>query len=619
MIKTPLGKQLELETCDGLEFVAEPFAFTVCVVSKESSLDIQKNIDNSVSLIFVLSDGKVKRYVSGIYTQIKQGQTKLRGTEYTLEIRPRLWLLTLKSNCAVYQKKSVLEIVGEVLKKENIKYQDKTSGTFPKREYVVQYNETDFDFVSRLLEEAGVFYYFTHTETEATMVLGNKADIFEDAPGGAAVLPYVYENYSQTPKNEIRDITLTQRIVSRKVSVNDYYFEAPTTKLLASGGDKTLEMYEYPGGYTTKSDGEALAARRLQSLTATEKVLTATTSASGLAPGFRFKITGHPREDVNAAWVVTKMSVDASPHHYRAEIEAIPATVAPIPQRKTPKPRICGPIPALVVGKNGEEIETDKHVRIKVQFYFDRDGKNDENSSCWVRVAQSWAGSNYGTVFLPRIGQEVLVGFEGGDPDRPLVIGTVYNEKNKPPYELPVHATRSVIRSRSSKQGNAGNEISFEDKKDSEELYLHAQKDLRVDVENGRKTEIREADDSLTLKNGNRNIVLEKGNETRKIKGDFSSNVDGNYELVVKGNLTIKVDGSLTLESGKGTSLKSGTDAKIETKTALALKGGTDVKAEAGANLDLQGTAGFSLKGSAQGTVDGGGMLTVKGGVVKIN
>ena len=612
MIKlaAPFAKSFELDSSNGTESLSEPFAAMVRGVSLEPSLDVQKIIGKDVSLCFDLPDGKTKRYVTGICTRFGQGATKQRGTEYTLEIRPRLWLLTLKSNCAVYQKMSVIDIVAEVLQKENVKFENKTSGKFPKLEYVVQYNETDFDFVSRLLEEAGVFYYFTHTENDSIMVLGNDSAIFTDAPGGA-VVPFTFENYSKTPKNEIRDITLSQRVVPQKFSMNDYFFETPTAKLLAAKGDQTLEMYEYPGNYTEKADGENFAALRLQSLAATEKVLTATTSASGLAPGCRFKITGHPRKDVNAQWVVTKTESTATPLEYSAKIEAIPAAVAPIPLRKTQKPRICGSLPALVVGKSGEEIETDKHGRIKVQFYWGRNGKSDENSSCWVRVAQSWAGPNYGTFFLPRIGQEVLVGFEGGDPDRPLVIGTVYNEKNKPPYSLPANATRSVIRSRSSKQGTAGNELSFEDKKDAEELFLHAQKDMRVEVENSRTITIKEADDALTLTKGNRSVKIEKGNYVTNVKGNYELSVDGNLTLTVKGNITIKTDGRLTLQSGK--------DATLKTGTALNLKGGTDVKAEAGTNLDMKATAGFSLKGSAQGTVDGGGLLTVKGGGVKIN
>ena len=633
-LATPFAKQLEFDSGSGHEALSESLTYTIHAVSQESSLDLAKVLGKDVSVSFDLPDGKAKRHVAGICARFEQGRTKQRGTEYVLEIRPKLWLLTLKSNCAVYQKKTALEIVGEVLKKENIPFQDKTSGSFPKLEYVVQYNETDFDFVSRLFEEAGVFYYFTHTESEATMVLGNKPDIFVDAPQAAA-LPCIYENHSLTPKNEIREITLSRQSVTQKVSLNDYHFETPTTKLLAAKGEKTLEHYEYPGGYTEKSRGETLADLRLQAAQAAETVLKATTSASGIAPGFRFKITGHPRNDVNAAWVVRSMKTDVSQKQYRAEIEAVPATAAPLPLRKTPKPRVFGPIPALVVGKSGEEIETDKHGRVKVQFYWDRDGKNDENSSCWVRVAQSWAGPNYGLIFLPRIDQEVLVNFEGGDPSRPIVTGVVYNEKNKPPYELPTHATRSVIRTRSSKKGNAGNEISFEDKKDAEELYLHAQKDMRVEVENERTTEIKEADDRLTLKKGNRTIILEKGNETRNIKGNIDCNiegnevrkikgnvdwtVEGNMTLTVKGNLTIKTDGTLTLESGKATSMKAGTTTAMESGTAMTLKSGTNLKAEAGTNLNLEGTAGFSIKSPAQGTIDGGGMLTVKGGMVKIN
>ncbi|MDR1268435.1 MAG: type VI secretion system tip protein VgrG, partial [Planctomycetaceae bacterium] len=350
-------------------------------------------------------------------------------------------------------------------------------------------------------------------------------------------------------------------------------------------------------------------------------------AASGLSPGTKFKIKGHPRNDVNSEWIVTKTNVTASQEEYRAEIEAIPATIAPIPVPKTPKLRIYGLLSALVVGKSGEEIQTDEYGRIKVQFYWDREGKRDENSSCWVRVAQSWAGSNFGTMFIPRIGQEVLVSFENGDPNRPIVTGVVYNESNKPPYPLPANATRSVIKTRSSKQGNAGNEISFEDKKDSEEIFVHAQKDLKIEVENKRTAIIKESDDSLTIKKGNSTFVLEKGNETRKIKGNVDWTVDGDFTLTVKGNLTIKTDGSLTLQSGKNVTVKAGTgitikaetDATVKTGTGLTLKGGTELDAEAGTSLNLKGNVGFNLKSPAQGTVDGGGMLTVKGGIVKIN
>ncbi|MDR2757511.1 MAG: type VI secretion system tip protein VgrG [Planctomycetaceae bacterium] len=628
MLITPIIQQFLIDSCFGTESTTSVFLYTIKVMSAELSIDIVSILGKTTTLTFDLPDGKAKRYVNGIVTRIEQGKTKQRGTEYILEIRPKLWLLTLKSNCAVYQKKNVIEIVTAILQKENINVSNKTSGNFPKLEYVVQYNETDFDFVSRLLEEAGIFYFFTHTENDATMVLGNKPDIFKVAPQ-AETLPFAFENLSKTPKVEIGDIVIRQQTTSTKISLNDYNFTTPTTSLLATNGEKTLEQYHYnySGHFASKSDVENAAQIRLSSGTAQSVTLHAVSAASGLSPGTKFKIKGHPRNDVNAEWVVTKTKVTASQEEYHAEIEAIPATVAPIPVLKTPKPRIYGPLPALVVGKSGEEVQTDEYGRIKVQFYWDREGKRDENSSCWVRVAQSWAGSNFGTMFIPRIGQEVLVSFEDGDPNRPIVTGVVYNASNKPPYPLPANATRSVIKTRSSKQGNAGNEIFFEDKKDSEEIFVHAQKDLNIEIENKRTAIIKESDDSLTIKKGNSTFILEKGNETRKIKGNVDWTVDGDFTLTVKGNVTIKTDGSFMLQSGKDTTIKTGTDitikagtdATVKAETGLTLKGGTELDAEAGTNLNLKGNAGFSLKSSAQGTVDGGGILTVKGGLVKIN
>ncbi|MDR0611034.1 MAG: type VI secretion system tip protein VgrG, partial [Planctomycetaceae bacterium] len=403
-------KTLEIDSISETNLISGLFSDRVYAVNNDASFDTQKNLGKSATLAFDLPDGKSKRYVHGIVTQIEQGKTKQRGTEYTLEIRPKLWLLTLKSNCAVYQKKNVIEIVTGILQKENINISNKTSGNFPKLEYVVQYNETDFDFVSRLLEEAGIFYFFTHTENDATMVLGNKPDILTVAPQ-AETLPFAFENLSKTPKVEIGDIVIRKQTTSTKVSLNDYNFTTPTTSLLASNGEKNLEQYRYnySGHFVSKSEVEHAAQIRLNSETAQSVTLHAVSAASGLSPGTKFKITGHPRNDVNAEWIVTKTNVTASQEEYRVEIEAIPATVAPIPVLKTPKPRIYGLLPALVVGKSGEEIQTDEYGRIKVQFYWDREGKRDENSSCWIRVAQSWAGSNFGTMFIPRIGQEVLV------------------------------------------------------------------------------------------------------------------------------------------------------------------------------------------------------------------
>jgi type VI secretion system secreted protein VgrG len=313
-------------------------------------------------------------------------------------------------------------------------------------------------------------------------------------------------------------------------------------------------------------------------------------------------------------------------------------------------PRVSGSQTALVVGPSGEEIWTDAHGRIKVQFHWDRVGVKDENSSCWVRVSQSWAGLGWGSLFLPRIGQEVVVSYVDGDPDRPIVTGCVYNAENTTPVALPGMQTQSTIKSRSSKQGSAGNEMRMEDKKDSEEFYIHAQKDMKVEIENDLSTKLVKGSETHTLEKGDRTVDVQTGKETHNVKGtraltvtgnethtnkaDFNQAVTGNYELKVTGNLVIDVTGSISIKSGTtfqaeaGTALtsKAGTALTNEAGTSLTNKAGLDLtnqagtglKNKAGTTLDNEG-AMVTNKASATQTIDGGGMLTLKGGLVKIN
>jgi len=296
------------------------------------------------------------------------------------------------------------------------------------------------------------------------------------------------------------------------------------------------------------------------------------------------------------------------------------------PPRVTPKARVYGTQTATVVGKAGEEIWTDQYGRIKVQFHWDQRGKNDENSSCWMRVAQGWAGQGWGAFFLPRVGQEVIVSFLDGDPDRPLVTGGVYNATQVVPDALPANQTRSVIRSQSSKGGGGANEIGFEDKKDSEELYLHAQKDMRTQVENDRNTKIVKGNDTLLVDKGTRGVTV-TGDETHANKANFTQTVTKNFSLTVDGDLTINVTGAVTFKAGKGMTISAGEALSATAGTSLTNKAGTALTNQAGTSLDnkagttLTNDAGVSLtnKGAASQTVDGGGMLTLKGGIVKIN
>ena len=328
------------------------------------------------------------------------------------------------------------------------------------------------------------------------------------------------------------------------------------------------------------------------------------------------------------------------------------------PARVTPKPRMHTQT-AIVVGKSGEEIWTDEHGRIKIQFPWDRDGKNDETSSCWVRVVLPWTGKNFGMQFVPRIGQEVIVTFIDGDPDRPLVSGCVYNGDNTLPWSLPDNQTQSGIKTNSSKGGEGFNALRFEDKKDAEEVFLQAQKDFNTNVlndvtvtighdetqtvQNARTRTVKDGDETVTLEKGKRTVEIQTGSDsldvkdsrtvtvggdqTHKTGGNFTEKITGNYALTIDGDLTIKVTGAITLQSGASFSIKSGADLAVQASTSIAQKAGTSFANQAGTSLEnkagttLTNDAGISLtnKGGAEQTVDGGGMLTLKGGLVKVN
>jgi len=454
--------------------------------------------------------------------------------------------------------------------------------------------------------------------------------------------------------------TLEQQVITGKYAAKDFNFETPGTPLLTSVDGKeggSLRIYEYPGGFITTGDGDTIAKKRMEGLELPQKTFRGEGFCRAFVAGFTFKLEDHDREDMNTAYVLRSLSITCTQERYTNTFEAFPADVQFRPPLTTKKPRIFGTQTAIVVGKSGEEIWTDKYGRVKVQFHWDQEGKNDENSSCWVRVAQVWAGKKWGTFFVPRIGTEVIVSFLDGDPDVPIIIGTVYNANQTVPYALPGEQNVSTIKTISTKEGEAGNEIRFKDTKDAEEFFIHAQKDMSITVENdeitsikqNRTTDILEANDTLTVEKGDRTINVNTGNESHKVKKDFTLEVEGNLTIDVKGEVTIKAGTSLTNEAGTELTNEAGTDLTNKAGTSLTNQAGTDLTNKAGLSLTNEATTdltnkGLSLtneaqlsltnkglsitneaqvsltnKGSATQTVDGGGFLNVKGGIVKIN
>ncbi len=601
-----------------------------------------------------------QRPLDALVAEVHQLPADATADRYQLVLRPWLWWLTLASNNRVFQNKTTDEIVTAVFDGHGFSdYELKLTGSYSPREYCVQYGETDFAFVSRLLEEEGIFWFFTHEAGKHTLVLGDSNDAFPPCPN-ATTVNYIGQRPGERELHGIRSGQLCLQAVAGGYRATDYEFTTPTTSLYgqAEAVAGSFSVYEHPGGYSAKARGDALGKLRVDALRTQEKRFIGESDCRWLVPGHWFTLAGHDDTTLNIDWVVTSVIHDASHEHYRNRFEAIPKATAYRPPRVTPKPRMHTQT-AVVVGKAGEEIWTDEHGRIKIQFPWDRDGQNDETASCWVRVVLPWSGKGFGMQFIPRIGQEVIVTFIDGDPDRPLVTGCVYNGDNTLPYALPTNQTQSGIKTNSSKGGGGFNELRFEDKKDAEEVFLQAQKDMKVNVlndstatighdetltvQNARTRTVKEGDETITLEKGKRTVTIQTGSDTLDVKdtrtvkvggdqthstgGNYSHTVSGNYELTVDGNLTIKVTGTLTLQSGGDFTAKS--DANLTTQAGMALtdKAGTSITNQAGTSLDnkagttLTNDAGVSLtnKGGAEQTVDGGGMLTIKGGLIKVN
>ncbi len=668
-VSTPAGTDvLLLRSMRGEEGLSMPFQFNLDMISQNSAIDFS-SIVGAAATVTIESSGSATRYVNGIMTRFVQAGTSGSMTTYHGELRPWFWLLRLASDNCVYQQMTAPAIVKAVFDGLGFSdYRDATTATYTTRDYAVQYGETAFDFVSRLLEEEGIHYFFEHADGKHTLVLADDSDAHAACSGPTAIRYKTAGDLERRKDDMILDCFVEQQIIPNTYAVDDYEFTTPAVDLTVSvdgPASSSLKLYEYPGGYSKTADGNTFANSRLQAVEADAKSLTGTSTVRMFTPGFTFQLTDHYRSDANATYLLKRVVHDATLKEYSNAFEAIPSTVTYRPRRVTPRPRIAGAQTAIVVGKSGEEIWTDQYGRIKVQFHWDRLGKNDENSSCWLRVAQGWAGKAWGAMFLPRIGSEVLVTFLEGNPDRPIVTGSVYNATQVVPYALPGEQTKSTIMTNSSKGGGGSNEIRFEDKAGSEELYLHAQMTMTTLVEKDRVETIKnndtltvtqaksvtvtDGDDSYTISKGKRTYAVTAGDEAYSvggkrdltITGDESHTNSGKFTHTVSGDYTLQVTGNLTIEAKGSVSIKSGTTFAIEAGTALSNKAGSDLSLEAtgtlsgkGATVSNEATGELTNKGatvtnnaSAQlnnksgglQNVEASGILVVKGSLVQIN
>jgi type VI secretion system secreted protein VgrG len=548
-IETPLGPDALLITAlTGTEGVSTLFHFEVELLGRDERADFDAIVGEPVTVSVAAGGGR--RYLSGICSRFSQGGTAGRHITYRAEIVPWLWFLTRTTDCRVFQNTSVPDLVRQIFAEYGFAdYRFQLTGSYDTRDYCVQYRETDFNFVARLLEEEGIFYFFEHEDGRHTLVLADSPRAHQPCP----VLDRVRFTHDQASLNDddvVTSFSKRQAVRAGKVTLTDYYFETPTLDLTAeaTGTDRRgYELYDYPAGATRRSRTEQLARLRQQAEDGTRVLFRGHSFARSLTPGFKVTLRGvgegiSPTFD--GSYVLTGVSHRASESYaggessevsYENDFECVPADVPFRPARRTPRPAIHGVQTAVVVGPANEEIFVDQYGRVKVQFHWDREGQHDENSSCWLRVSTLWAGNNWGIVFTPRIGQEVVVSFLEGDPDQPLITGSVYNADHMPPYTLPDHKTQSGIKTRSTPGGSPANfnEIRFEDKKGSEELYLHAERNERIVVE-ANKSESVGGSETITI--GYDRTETVGHNETIAVANDRVETVVGNETLTVVKN-----------------------------------------------------------------------------------
>ena len=633
-ISTPLGKDvLLLNGLTGQEGISRLFYFELHMVSENRSLKFEDVVGKKGTITLVLPEGE-ERLLNGVFSSFSQaGSSMLEGGEkptvfshYKATLVPWLWMLTRTSDCRIFQEMTVPEILEKIFKEYGFSdYKNKLQGSFGKREYCVQYRETDFNFVSRLMEEEGIFYFFEHTVDKHTLVLANSANEFKPCPLRDMI------NYRTSVGQEVEEDVVTDWTVSREVrpgqyTVRDFNFEKPALDLtsnLTGKGDNKYEIYDYPGEYKTKDEGEKLVGVRMQEEDLPLVVIHGASTCRGLATGYRFDLRDHYRRDFNKAYVLTAVSHSADlgeswrssegggALEYYNTFQCVPHPSPFRPPRMTPVPVVHGTQTAIVVGPSGEEIYTDKYGRVKVQFHWDREGKYNENSSCWIRVSSTWAGKGWGQISLPRIGQEVIVDFLEGDPDRPIIVGRVYNADSMPPYKLPDEMTKSTIKTYSSKGGGGFNEIRLEDKKGEEQLFLHAEKEMDLRVKNdcrewiGRDThlivkrdqkELIERDEQTVIK---RDLIEEVGRDHHvKIKGKEAIEITGAQSIAVKGNVTEEISGNHS-ESTTGNIYVKGMQVVVEASTGLTLKVGGNFITLLPAGVFIQGTLVMINSGGA--------------------
>ncbi|KAB1585304.1 type VI secretion system tip protein VgrG [Burkholderia cepacia] len=574
------------------EGLSETFLLQVELASANPAIDFGQVLDRN-GLLAIWQSGQPVRYVHGVVSSFVQRDAGFRRTRYSAVVEPRLARLKLSSNWRIFQTLSVPEIATAVLKAhhQTLDYEQRITAEHRAREYCVQAGDTDYDFIERILREEGFFYAFQHKADGHRLIHCDRLFIYGRQQGEPVL-------YNPTPGGDqpqpcLRTFAYTENVRTARQVQRDYTFKSPgfPHEYPREGTDldhqgRGYARYDYPGRYKHESSGKAFTQDRLRGHRRDARIARVNGDDARLQPGVAFDLTGHPREDMNRGWRPVSIvhhgvqytsqaeeGADAQQGtHYRYEAVLVPDD-AEWRAEPLPRPRIDGPQPATVVGPDGEEIYTDEFGRVKVQFPWDREGKHDEHSSCWIQVAQNWAGATWGHMAIPRIGQEVIVVNLDGDPDQPLIIGRAYNRLQLPPYELPRHKTRMTIKSQTHK-GDGFNELRFEDEAGQEEIFVHAQRDQNIHVKHD-ETHCVGNDQAIGIgRNRTTNIGQDEAHTTGRdrrdhVRQDAFVTIDRNETKTIGNSLKETVSSSYQLDIGEHQTVVIEGVQSIEAKTAL--------------------------------------------------
>ena len=660
-ISTPLGDDVLLFVrMSASEHLGRLFQFELDLVSKESEIKFADILGQNITVRLTLPGDK-QRFFNGYVSRFSQEGTVDELHAYSMTVHPWLWFLTRTADCRVFQEMTVPDIIKSVFRDHGFSdFEESLSSTYRTWQYCVQYRETDFNFVSRLMEQEGIYYYFKHEKDKHVLVLADSVSAHEPYPDYEKLPFFPPDEDLRRERDHIFDWNTTQRIQPGIYALDEYDFTRPKANLQVKSTIKrdhphsTLEIFDYPGEYPDTGDGEAYVRARIEELQAEHELVQAQGNARGLAVGNLFELTDYPRADQNREYLIVaathELTSDAhasggtapSGQVYDCRFSAMDSKQPFRPSRTTPKPMVQGPQTAVVVGPAGDEIHTDEYGRVKIQFHWDRYGKNDENSSCWVRVSHPTAGKGWGAIQIPRIGQEVIVDFLEGDPDQPIITGRVYNNDNMPPYGLPGAGMVSGMKSNSTPGGGGYNEMSMDDTKGKEAVTVHGQYDMNTTVEhdqtntvNNTFTETIKSDASITITEGNYSHDVATGTAAYHVQSALTETYDATQSTTVNGNLTVKSTNGEIAVSADAAHIKIDAATKITLHcgaSTIEMDTGGNIKID-GVNVSINGTMSVAIKGtmvnseaSAQhqtkGAIvvtEGSATNTVKGGTVLLN